>query len=115
VLFPLISLPLLTPLLHPPTRACERKPSRDANIAERRAKHNAVQRQTRDTQRLNGRFLDLAARLPNLSQIRRPFNPAVVNFSIAHMHASRHRRGSRELCILKLEADVLRRELNVWR
>ena len=63
----------------------------------------------RDTQRLNGRFPDLAVLLPNLSQIRHPFKRANVNFSIAHIHASR------ELRPMKLEADVLRRELNEWR
>src|ERR1700760_75530 len=65
----------------------KRKPSRRANTAERRATHNAVERQRRET--LNGRFLDLAALLPNLSQIRRPSKSSIVNSSIAHIHASR--------------------------
>jgi hypothetical protein len=93
----------------------KRKPSRRANTAERRATHNAVERQRRET--LNGRFLDLAALLPNLSQIRRPSKSAIVNSSIAHIHASRRHRAmaSRELRLLKLEADALRRELNEWR
>jgi len=66
---------------------------------------------------LNGRFLDLAGLLPNLSQIRRPSKSAIVNSSIAHIHASRRHRqlASRELRLLKLEADALRRELNDWR
>ena len=64
-----------------------RKASREANIIERRATHNAVERQTIDTQRPNGRFLDLAAPLP--IQIRRPF---IFNFSFARIHASRRRR-----------------------
>jgi hypothetical protein len=93
----------------------KRKPSRRANTAERRATHNAVERQRRET--LNGRFLDLAALLPNLSQIRRPSKSAIVNSSIAHIHASRRHRAmaSRELRLLKLEADAVRRELNEWR
>jgi hypothetical protein len=93
----------------------KRKPSRRANTAERRATHNAVERQRRET--LNGRFLDLAGLLPNLSQIRRPSKSAIVNSSIAHIHASRRHRAmaSRELRLLKLEADSLRRELNDWR
>lgn len=93
----------------------KRKPSRRANTAERRATHNAVERQRRET--LNGRFLDLAALLPNLSQIRRPSKSAIVNSSIAHVHASRRHRflASRELRALKLESDALRRELNEWR
>jgi len=93
----------------------KRKPSRRANTAERRATHNAVERQRRET--LNGRFLDLAALLPNLSQIRRPSKSSIVNSSIAHIHASRRHRmlASRELRLLKMEADALRRELNDWR
>lgn len=92
-----------------------RKPSRRANTAERRATHNAVERQRRET--LNGRFLDLAALLPNLSQIRRPSKSSIVNSSIAHIHASRRHRvlASRELRLLKMESDALRRELNEWR
>lgn len=99
----------------PPAPAGKRKPSRRANTAERRATHNAVERQRRET--LNGRFLDLAALLPNLSQIRRPSKSSIVNSSIAHVHASRRHRliAARELRMLKAEADVLRRELNEWR
>ncbi|KAI0363245.1 hypothetical protein BV20DRAFT_958671 [Pilatotrama ljubarskyi] len=93
----------------------KRKPSRRANTAERRATHNAVERARRET--LNGRFLDLAALLPNLSQIRRPSKSSIVNSSIAHIHAARRHRllAARELRILKLESDALRRELNEWR
>jgi len=99
----------------PSNPSMKRKPSRRANTAERRATHNAVERQRRET--LNGRFLDLAALLPNLSQIRRPSKSSIVNSSIAHIHASRRHRvlASRELRILKLESDSLRRELNEWR
>lgn len=98
-----------------PTIQQKRKPSRRANTAERRATHNAVERQRRET--LNSRFLDLAALLPNLSQIRRPSKSSIVNSSIAHIHASRRHRllAARELRLLKLEADALRRELNEWR
>jgi len=93
----------------------KRKPSRRANTAERRATHNAVERQRRET--LNGRFLDLAQLLPNLSQIRRPSKSSIVNSSIAHIHASRRHRAlaARELRLLKHETDALRRELNEWR
>ncbi|KAF7800311.1 hypothetical protein EIP86_011560 [Pleurotus ostreatoroseus] len=93
----------------------KRKPSRRANTAERRATHNAVERARRET--LNGRFLDLAALLPNLSQIRRPSKSSIVNSSIAHIHAARRHRmlAARELRMLKGECDALRRELNEWR
>jgi hypothetical protein len=55
--------------------------------------------------------------LPNLSQIRRPSKSSIVNSSIAHVHASRRHRqlASRELRLLKLESDAMRRELNEWR
>jgi hypothetical protein len=98
-----------------PATGAKRKPSRRANTAERRATHNAVERQRRET--LNGRFLDLAALLPNLSQIRRPSKSSIVNSSIAHIQASRRHRlvASRELKMLKHEADALRREVNEWR
>ncbi|KZT51162.1 hypothetical protein CALCODRAFT_488138 [Calocera cornea HHB12733] len=92
-----------------------RKPSRRANTAERRATHNAVERQRRET--LNGRFLDLAGMLPNLQSVRRPSKSAIVNSSIALIHQQRRARGvaARELRILKSEADLLRREVNEWR
>ncbi|PPQ76107.1 hypothetical protein CVT26_011676 [Gymnopilus dilepis] len=93
----------------------KRKTSRRANTAERRATHNAVERQRRET--LNGRFLDLAQLLPNLSQIRRPSKSSIVNSSIAHIHASRRHRvlAQTQLRALKNEADALRREVNEWR
>ncbi|KAJ7135497.1 hypothetical protein C8R43DRAFT_1021279 [Mycena crocata] len=91
------------------------KPNRRANTAERRATHNAVERQRRET--LNGRFLDLAALLPNLSQIRRPSKSSIVNSSIAHINASRRHRvlAAQQLRLLKNEADALRHEVNEWR
>lgn len=92
-----------------------RKPSRRANTAERRATHNAVERQRRET--LNGRFLDLAALLPNLASVRRPSKSAIVNSSIALIMAQRRARAiaGRELRGLKAETDAIRRELNEWR
>ncbi|KAL0571852.1 hypothetical protein V5O48_010104 [Marasmius crinis-equi] len=93
----------------------QRKASRRASTAERRATHNAVERARREV--LNGRFLDLAKILPNLSQVRRPSKSAIVNSSIAHFHASRRHRAmaARELRVLKMETDQLRLELNEWR
>ncbi|KAJ7105722.1 hypothetical protein C8R44DRAFT_330905 [Mycena epipterygia] len=91
------------------------KTTRRVNTAERRATHNAVERQRRET--LNGRFLDLAALLSNLNQIRRPSKSAIVNSSIAHLNASRRHRilASQQLRMMKGEADALRHELNEWR
>ncbi|KAJ7057104.1 hypothetical protein C8F01DRAFT_343404 [Mycena amicta] len=118
----LAGLPLATPLpanTKPDTNAGgvkrTSKPSRRANTAERRATHNAVERQRRET--LNGRFLDLAGLLPNLSQIRRPSKSAIVNSSIAHINASRRHRllAAQQLRLLKNESDALRHEVNEWR
>lgn len=95
--------------------AVRRKPARRANTAERRATHNAVERQRRET--LNGRFLDLAALLPNLATVRRPSKSAIVNSSIALVHTQRRFRAiaARELRALAHEAENLRREVNEWR
>ncbi|KAF9790767.1 hypothetical protein BJ322DRAFT_1170137 [Thelephora terrestris] len=99
----------------PPAPAGKRKPNGRENTAERRATHSAAERRRRKT--LNSRFLDLAALLPNLSQIPRPSKSSIVNLSIAHIHASRHHRliAARELRIFKAETNALRRELNEWR
>jgi len=91
------------------------KTTRRVNTAERRATHNAVERQRRET--LNGRFLDLAALLSNLNQIRRPSKSAIVNSSIAHLNASRRHRilAAQQLRMVKNETDALRHEVNEWR
>ncbi|PVG01109.1 hypothetical protein CPB86DRAFT_692097, partial [Serendipita vermifera] len=92
-----------------------KRSSRRANTAERRATHNAVERARRET--LNGRFLDLAALLPNLAAVRRPSKSAIVNSSIALIHNQRRSRiiAARELRLIKTENDALRQELNEWR
>ncbi|KAF7290414.1 BHLH domain-containing protein [Mycena chlorophos] len=91
------------------------KNTRRVNTAEKRASHNAVERARRET--LNGRFLDLAALLPNLHTIRRPSKSAIVNSSIAHLNASRRHRilAAQTLRAIKDETDALRHEINQWR
>ncbi|KAJ7855269.1 hypothetical protein B0H14DRAFT_2579405 [Mycena olivaceomarginata] len=68
------------------------------NTVERRAKHNAVERQSRKM--LNARFLS-----------------AIVNSSIAHPNASRRHRilAAQQLRTMKSEADAPRHEVNEWR
>ncbi|KAF7324211.1 Macrophage erythroblast attacher isoform 1 [Mycena kentingensis (nom. inval.)] len=85
------------------------------NSAERRASHNAVERQRRET--LNARFLDLAGMLPSLATIRKPTKSAIVNTSIAHVNASaRHRvLATQQLRLVQEECESLRREVNEWR
>ncbi|KAJ7270232.1 hypothetical protein C8J57DRAFT_1508276 [Mycena rebaudengoi] len=88
---------------------------KERNTAQKRASHNAVERQRRDT--LNARFVDLASLLPNLTNIKRPSKSSIVNSSIAHVRASRRHRtlASQELQLLHEECDSLRREVNGWR
>ena len=70
----------------PPAPAGKRKPSRRANTAERRATHNAVERQRRET--LNGRFLvsvhcetlDTGGRLSYHCRISLVFCPICLKF-----------------------------------
>ncbi|KAL1746878.1 hypothetical protein HDZ31DRAFT_33248 [Schizophyllum fasciatum] len=110
-------VPASAPAAPAPTSAANdrRRAARRNTTAEKRASHNAVEKARRET--LNGRFLELAALLPNLSPIRRPSKSAIVNGSIAHVQAAQRHRASaaRELRLLKLETDALRRELNEWR
>lgn len=89
--------------------------TRRVNTAERRATHNAVERARRET--LNGRFLDLAALLPNLNTLRRPSKSTIVNSSIAHLNASQRHRilAAQQLRMIKDETDALRHEVNQWR
>ncbi|KAJ7236565.1 hypothetical protein B0H12DRAFT_1327243 [Mycena haematopus] len=91
------------------------KPKQRNSAAARRASHNAVERLRREN--LNSRFLELAALLPNLSNIRRPTKSRIVNSCIAHVHASRRHRflASQQLRALRDECDSLRREANEWR
>ncbi|KAJ7197940.1 hypothetical protein GGX14DRAFT_667151 [Mycena pura] len=92
----------------------QRPSQRPRNIAERRASHNAVERQRRDT--LNGRFLELAALLPPLDTLRRPSKASIVRMSMVHIRAGhRHRAlAAEQLRALAAECDALRAEANYW-
>ncbi|KAF7304358.1 BHLH domain-containing protein [Mycena chlorophos] len=92
-----------------------KRPRRRAPTAERRATHNAVERARRET--LNGRFLALASMLPPLRVIRRPSKSAIVNSSIATVHAARRHRvlAAQTLKGVMREAEALRKEVNEWR
>ncbi|KAF7293219.1 Macrophage erythroblast attacher isoform 1 [Mycena chlorophos] len=85
------------------------------STAERRASHNAVERQRREA--LNARFLDLAGVLPNLASVRRPSKSSIVNSSIAYINASRRQRilAAQQLRMVAAECESLRREANEWR
>lgn len=91
------------------------KSRKRVNTAEKRATHNAVERQRREA--LNGRFLDLARLLPGLATVRRPSKSNIVNNSISHLSVQRNSRlsAARELRSLLAERDALLAEVNDWR
>lgn len=96
-------------------KATKTKSRKRVNTAEKRASHNAVERQRRE--QLNGRFLDLARLLPSLANLRRPSKSAIVNGSINHLTLQREQRllAARELRSLFAENQEMLSELNEWR
>ncbi|KAJ7081160.1 hypothetical protein B0H15DRAFT_953176 [Mycena belliarum] len=83
--------------------------------AERRAAHNAVERERRE--QLNAQLLDLAALLPNLAHVQRPSKDRIVHATRAYVRAAgRHRAlAAQQLHVLAEEAASLRREVDGWR
>ena len=83
-----------------------------SNHAEKRANHNAVERQRRET--LNNRFLELAQCIPSLAHVRKPTKSVIVSRSIEFMHDSKLRLESNSNLIkgLKAQNEELKTELN---
>ncbi|CDR99379.1 hypothetical protein [Sporisorium scitamineum] len=71
--------------------------------AERRATHNAIERARRES--LNGRFLQLAALLPAISDVRRPSKSLIVNKSLDFVADAMTRES-----IYRLKIDNMRQE-----
>ncbi|CBQ70344.1 conserved hypothetical protein [Sporisorium reilianum SRZ2] len=71
--------------------------------AERRATHNAIERARRES--LNGRFLQLAASLPAISDVRRPSKSLIVNKSLDFVADAMTRES-----IYRLKIDNMRQE-----
>lgn len=71
--------------------------------AERRATHNAIERARRES--LNGRFLQLAATLPSISDVRRPSKSLIVNKSLDFVADAMNREA-----IYRLKIDNMRQE-----
>ena len=71
--------------------------------AERRATHNAIERARRES--LNGRFLQLAASLPAISDVRRPSKSLIVNKSLDFVADALNREA-----IYRLKIDNMRQE-----
>ncbi|SPO22760.1 uncharacterized protein UTRI_01438 [Ustilago trichophora] len=71
--------------------------------AERRATHNAIERARRES--LNGRFLQLAASLPAISDVRRPSKSLIVNKSLDFVADAMNREA-----IYRLKIDNMRQE-----
>jgi hypothetical protein len=99
----------------PPVKKERTRIRKRVNTAEKRASHNAVERQRRET--LNSKFLDLARLLPTLASLRRPSKSSIVNASIAHLNLQREQRllASRELRALFSTNEELLAEINEWR
>lgn len=71
--------------------------------AERRATHNAIERARRES--LNGRFLQLAASLPSISDVRRPSKSLIVNKSLDFVADAMNRE-----VLYRLKIDNMRQE-----
>ncbi|SNX82316.1 uncharacterized protein MEPE_01022 [Melanopsichium pennsylvanicum] len=80
--------------------------------AERRATHNAIERARRES--LNGRFLQLAASLPAISDVRRPSKSLIVNKSLDFVADAMNRESIYRLKIdnMRQENAQLRQQLN---
>lgn len=80
--------------------------------AERRATHNAIERARRES--LNGRFLQLAASLPAISDVRRPSKSLIVNKSLDFVADAMNREAMYRLRIdnMRQENMQLRQQLN---
>lgn len=80
--------------------------------AERRASHNAIERARRES--LNGRFLQLAATLPAISDVQRPSKSLIVNKSLDFVKDALNRETMYRLKIdnMHQESMRLREQLN---
>ena len=86
--------------------------NKKGNSAERRATHNAIERARRES--LNGRFLQLAASLPAISDVRRPSKSLIVNKSLDFVADAMSRESIYRLKIDKMRQEnmQLRQQLN---
>ncbi|EPQ27416.1 uncharacterized protein PFL1_04954 [Pseudozyma flocculosa PF-1] len=89
--------------------------NRKGTSAERRATHNAIERARRES--LNGRFLQLAASLPAIADVRRPSKSLIVNKSLDFVHTSLSHEAlyRKRLDSLRSENEALREQLNEFR
>ncbi|KAI8058478.1 hypothetical protein BDF22DRAFT_42529 [Syncephalis plumigaleata] len=93
---------------------------RNANNAQKRANHNAIERARREC--LNSKFQELAHSIPSLSQVRRPSKSVIVQKSLEYIYSSKQRTDMRERELrsvknenvsLREEVDRLRRALGL--
>jgi len=86
--------------------------NKKGNSAERRATHNAIERARRES--LNGRFLQLAASLPSISDVRRPSKSLIVNKSLDFVADAMNREALYRSKIDKMREEnvQLREQLN---
>jgi len=86
----------------------KRKGKRPPSTAERRSKHNQVERQRRES--LNGRFMELASALPSMASVKRPSKSNIVAKSLEYVYQTEARER-----VLREENASLRREVEELR
>ncbi|KAJ2864919.1 hypothetical protein GGI22_001612, partial [Coemansia erecta] len=78
-----------------------RSGANNAEHAQRRATHNAIERARRES--LNGQFQDLASAVPALNSVRRPSKATIVEKSLEHIKSFRSKIEARDQCISRLQ------------
>ncbi|KAJ1907869.1 hypothetical protein LPJ81_000481 [Coemansia sp. IMI 209127] len=82
-----------------------RSGANNAEHAQRRATHNAIERARRES--LNGQFQDLASAVPALNSVRRPSKATIVEKSLEHIMSFRSKIEARDQCINRLQTRNL--------
>ncbi|KAJ3067198.1 hypothetical protein HK102_007476 [Quaeritorhiza haematococci] len=91
------------------------QPRSVANLAEKRANHNAIERARREN--LNFRFQILASNIPTLAHVRKPSKSVIVQKSIEYLKEVHRRTEQRDraLKIFHDKNEQLREEVNKLR
>jgi len=86
----------------------KRRNRRPPSTAAKRATHNAIERARRET--LNGKFLELAHALPNMTSVKRPSKSSIVIKSLEFVYSVKSREQN-----LNNQNDQLRKEVEELR
>lgn len=92
-----------------------RSKSLSSSHAEKRANHNAIERQRRET--LNSRFMDLAQSIPALIHVRKPSKSVIVSRSIEYIQEQKNRIEikNKSLALIRQQNEELKTEINRMR